>query len=76
MNVFDYTKPSMVDLLDRQHGVLTREQAVGAGLSRHAIAARLESGRWQRLYRGVFVTFNGPIPRAALLWGAVLRAGD
>ena len=76
MYVLDYAKLSMADILDHQQGVLTREQAVGAGLSRHAIAARLESGRWQRLYRGVFVTFSGPIPRAALLWGAVLRAGD
>jgi hypothetical protein len=66
----------MADLVDRQHGVLTREQAIGAGLSRHAISARVGTGRWQRLYRGVFVTFSGPIPRAALLWGAVLRGGD
>jgi Transcriptional regulator, AbiEi antitoxin len=76
MYVLDYAKLSVADLLDRQHGVLTREQAVGAGLTRHAIAARVDTGRWQRLYRGVFVTFSGPIPRAALLWGAVLRAGD
>jgi hypothetical protein len=76
MYVLDYVKLLLVDLLDRQHGVLTREQAVGAGLSRHAIAARVDTGRWQRLYGGVFVTFSGPIPRAALLWAAVLRAGD
>jgi very-short-patch-repair endonuclease len=76
MYVSDYSKPSMAEILDRQHGVLTREQAAGAGLSRHAIAARVDTGRWQRLYRGVFVTFSGPIPRAALLWGAVLRGGD
>ena len=72
----DYTPPLLVDYLDRQEGVLTREQAVDAGLSRHAIAARLESGRWRRLHRGVFATFSGPVPRAALLWGAVLRAGE
>jgi predicted transcriptional regulator of viral defense system len=76
MYVLDYTRLSSTDLLDRQHGVLTREQAVGAGLSRHAIASRVDTGRWQRLYPGVFVTFSGPIPRATLLWGAVLRAGD
>ena len=66
----------MADLLDPQQGVLTREQAVGVGLSRHAIAARVETGRWQRLYRGVYATFSGPIPREALLWGAVLHVGD
>src|SRR5580692_10056951 len=63
-------------MLDRQHGVLTREQAMSAGLSRHLIAARLGSGRWQRLHRGVFVTFSGPVPREAQLWGAVLRVGE
>jgi hypothetical protein len=76
MCVLDYTRLSPKDLLDRQQGVLTREQAAGAGLSRHAIASRVDTGRWQRLYPGVFVTFSGPIPRATLLWGAVLRAGD
>jgi very-short-patch-repair endonuclease len=64
------------DMVDRQHGVLTREQAMGAGLSRGLIAARLDSGRWQRLHRGVLVTFSGPVPREAQLWGAVLRVGE
>jgi Transcriptional regulator, AbiEi antitoxin len=63
-------------VLDRQDGVLSREQALDAGLSRHAIAARLDSGRWQRLHRGVYAAFSGPIPRSAQFWGAVLRAGD
>jgi very-short-patch-repair endonuclease len=76
MYMSDDLMRSLGDLLDLQQGVLTRRQAIGAGLSRHAIAARVETGRWQRLRRGVFVTFSGPVPRAAQLWGAVLRAGD
>jgi hypothetical protein len=67
---------SLADVLERQEGVLTREQAIAAGLTRHAIAARLAAGRWQRLHQGVYVTFSGPVPRGAALWGAVLRAGD
>jgi hypothetical protein len=55
--------------------VLSREQAIGAGVSRHIIAGRIESGQWQRLHRGVFAAFSGPVPRDAVLWGAVLRAG-
>jgi len=66
----------LVDVLDRQEGVLTREQALRAELSRRLIEGRLGSGRWQRLHKGVFATFSGPVPRAAQLWGAVLRAGD
>jgi very-short-patch-repair endonuclease len=63
-------------LLEKQHGVLTREQAMAAGLSRRLIASRIDSGRWQRLHRGVFATFSGPVPREAQLWGAVLRVGE
>ena len=65
----------VADVLDRQHGALTRTQATKAGLSRGQIAARLDCGRWQRLYRGVFATFSGPVPRETQLWGAVLRVG-
>jgi very-short-patch-repair endonuclease len=63
-------------VLDKQHGVLTREQAISGGLPRGLIASRLDSGRWQRLHWGVFATFSGPVPREAQLWGAVLRVGE
>jgi very-short-patch-repair endonuclease len=56
-------------------GVVSRYEALNAGYSRETIAWRLESGRWQQLYRGVYATFNGPVPRAAWLRAAVLRAG-
>lgn len=41
--------------------VLTRAQANDAGVSDHVIARRVESGRWQRLLRGVYVTHSGPV---------------
>jgi Transcriptional regulator, AbiEi antitoxin len=63
------------ELLRRQHGVLTRTQALDAGLTGKAIAVRLRSGRWQRLQTGVYATFSGEPPRYAQLWAAVLRAG-
>jgi hypothetical protein len=75
MYTFDRSKASLADLLTLQEGVLARDQAIGAGMSRHVIEAHVKAGRWQRLYRGVFVTFSGPIPRSARLWGAVLCAG-
>jgi hypothetical protein len=74
--VLDRVLPSLSGILEEQRGVLSHGQAIGAGVSRHIIAGRVESGRWQRLHRGVFATFSGPVPREALLWGAVLRAGD
>lgn len=52
-------------VLHYQAGVATRSQAHKAGLSDHAIAHRVASGRWQRLYEGVYATFSGPVPRQA-----------
>jgi Transcriptional regulator, AbiEi antitoxin/Protein of unknown function (DUF559) len=74
--VIDSILLPIADILDTQQGVATREQVVGSGISRQLLARRLESGRWQRLHRGVFAVFSGPVPRRSLLWGAVLRAGQ
>ena len=58
-----------------QAGVISRPQLLDTGLSAQMIKRRLERGRWQMLYRGVYAVFNGPPPRQAWLWAAVLRAG-
>ncbi|HCU92594.1 MAG TPA: hypothetical protein DHU96_07555 [Actinobacteria bacterium] len=62
-------------LLAQQSGVITRGQALAAGFTDKAIEVRLATGRWQRLYPGVYATFSGEPSRAARLWAAVLRAG-
>jgi predicted transcriptional regulator of viral defense system len=59
----------------RQAGAISRQQLLAAGLTPQMITTRLERGRWQMLYRGVYAVFNGPPPRESLLWAAVLRAG-
>lgn len=62
------------ELLETQHGVLASWQvASAAGLN--WVKAQVRSGRWQRLYLGVYAAFTGPLPREAQLWAAVLRAG-
>jgi very-short-patch-repair endonuclease len=58
-----------------QDGVVTRAQALGMGFTPAAIRHHLRAGRWQRLARGAYATFSGPVPRGAHLWGAVLAAG-
>src|SRR5712691_588567 len=63
------------DLLMLQDGTLTRTQARDMGLTDKAIAAALRSGRWQRLYSGVYAAFSGPPGRGAWLWAAVHSAG-
>jgi hypothetical protein len=61
---------------EAQDGVVTRAQALAAGLTASTIRCHLGAGRWQRLGRGVYATFSGPVSREALLWAAVLAAGD
>jgi hypothetical protein len=67
--------PELDELCQRQQGVLTRQQAVHHGMTLEQIRSHLRSGRWQRLYAGVYATFSGPVPRMAQLWAAVLYAG-
>lgn len=62
-------------LFASQHGVISRQQAVIAGLDPATIDGWLRSGRWQQLHRGVYATFTGGASREALLWAAVLRTG-
>lgn len=61
--------------LTAQHGVLTRTQALGGGMTDKAIEVRLRSGRRQRLQLGVYAAFTGEPPRQAIIWAAVLRGG-
>jgi hypothetical protein len=58
-----------------QSGVLTRAQALAGGLTAGVVRANLAAGRWRRIHPGVYAIFSGPLPRQALLWAAVLRAG-
>jgi predicted transcriptional regulator of viral defense system len=63
-------------LAQRQAGAISRPQIIDAGLSPQLIIRRLERGRWQQLYRGVYATFSGLPPRKTWLWAAVLSAGE
>ena len=70
-----YLPDSVVLLAREQQGIITRGQAAAAGLTVDAIRARVDGGRWQRIYPGIFATFTGEPARLALLWAAVLKAG-
>ncbi len=62
-------------LAQRQRGVVSRSQAIRAGLSSDMIKFRVRSGRWQQLHPGVYATFSGIPGRGAWLWAALLAAG-
>jgi hypothetical protein len=63
-------------LLDAQRGVVDRRQALSLGFTERRIQHRLATGKWQRVYEGVYATFSGTLSRDARLWAAVRRAGD
>jgi predicted transcriptional regulator of viral defense system len=68
--------PSTLRYLARcQKGVVSRSQALRAGLSPDMVKFRVSSGRWRQMYPGVYATFTGVPSRGAQLWAAVLLAG-
>lgn len=67
--------PTCRDLLDRQCGVIARQQAAEAGLRTEVVDGLLRTGRWQRLQQGVYAAFTGAPGPDALLWAVLLRAG-
>jgi hypothetical protein len=67
--------PTLRNLAQRQYEVVSRSQAIRAGLSPDMIKFRVRSGRWQQLHLGVYATFSGIPGRGACLWAALLAAG-
>jgi predicted transcriptional regulator of viral defense system len=63
------------DIARWQAGAICRGQLLACGISPQMIVRRVEGGRWQQLYRGVYAVFTGPPGRDTWLWAAVLRAG-
>ena len=67
---------ALILLADQQAGILTREQVLGAGLTRAVLERLLRQGPWSSLARGVCWTRSGDPPWIALAWGGVLLGGD
>lgn len=58
-----------------QDNVITAQQLQAVGLGRGALARRLESGRMQRLHRGVYLIGPAPPSFAARCRAAALAVG-
>jgi hypothetical protein len=67
--------PTLRNLARQQQGVVSRSQALRAGLSADMIKFRLRGGWWRPVHRGVYLTFTGAPGRSAQLWAALLGAG-
>jgi hypothetical protein len=62
-------------LFASQHGVITRTQALGTGLSSSTIARLLAAGTWQRCHRGVYRHAAVPDSWEANVLAAVYATG-
>lgn len=63
-------------LAERQHGIVTRGQLVDLGLSRRAIAHRIDRGRLFPLWRGVYAVGRREVTREGRWLAAVLACGE
>lgn len=63
-------------IASRQQGVVTTRELLGAGADHSWISRQVDSGRWQRLHRGVLLTHSGPVPWLSAAFGALLYAGE
>jgi hypothetical protein len=66
----------LIKLLESQHGVLSREQAVALGIGMSTVRYRIRSGGpWQRILPGVYLTDRGSATVDQLDMAALLHAG-
>lgn len=62
-------------LIRRQHGVVTRAQALQCGLTVSAIRWRVEDGSWTRIAHGIYYAHTGPVTWMARAHALTLRLG-
>ncbi|NEE00711.1 type IV toxin-antitoxin system AbiEi family antitoxin domain-containing protein [Phytoactinopolyspora halotolerans] len=68
--------PELAVLAAAQDGLITRQQALGCGVSQSAIRHALRpGGEWQRLTPGIYATFTGPLQERHWVRAALLYAG-
>ena len=69
-------RDALARMLEQQLDVMTREQAVAVGLTRHALRHRLRlEGPWQSLLPGVYLAATGSPTRIQQEMAAMLYAG-
>lgn len=64
------------ELAARQHGVVTRRQLLGLGLSARAVQHRIDKGRLHPVDRGVYAVGRPDLSRRGLWMAAVLGCGE
>jgi hypothetical protein len=71
-----FDRESLAKLVRKQHGVISREQALACGMSSHLVKYRIrEGGPWQALVAGVYLTTTGSANHDQRDIAALLHAG-
>ena len=65
----------LLRLASLQDDLVTREQALGHGVSRQVLERLVNSGTWLRISPGLFATVPVPPSWEALAWGGTLLGG-
>ncbi len=66
----------LLHLAALQDHVVTREQALSYGLSRHSVDRLVASGAWRRLANGIFLTVPLEPSWNSMAWAGVLLGGE
>jgi len=63
-------------ILSMQHGVISRAQAIDAGLAQHDVRRQVRRGAWVLMLPGVYLNHTGEPTWLQRAWAATLYAGD
>ncbi|TCC17315.1 type IV toxin-antitoxin system AbiEi family antitoxin domain-containing protein [Kribbella speibonae] len=66
---------SFAELRWRQAGAFSRAQALAQGITDKVLLGRRRARQLQRVHRGVYVDFTGPLPWETRMWAAWLACG-
>lgn len=74
----DETSPAdeIARILSLQHGVISRAQAIEAGLADHDVRRQIRRRAWVLLLPGVYLNHTGEPTWLQRAWAATLHAGD
>lgn len=71
-----WVDPQLKALAQQQSQVVRRSQLAAIGVSKSAVRAHIEGGRWRSVGSLVVVLHRGPLIRKQREWASLLAAGD
>jgi hypothetical protein len=72
----DHPDRALAGIAARQHGVVSVRQVRAVGLDKHAVYARVRTGRFHAVHRGVYAVGHRGLSREGRWMAAVLACGD